>query len=146
MKKTIIAIWGNSNRGKTSTIINTFNKLHKKYPQMTIMHQGNTNTKDITIILRIGKIIIGIESQGDPNHNLIPSLKLFEKNGCDIILCATRTKGTTVDEVEKYENAKKYDVIWLSNLQSFQKNTNTLNIFSADFIISVIEGIINGAI
>ncbi|MEN6511556.1 MAG: hypothetical protein ABFD00_06960 [Chloroherpetonaceae bacterium] len=144
MKKTIIAIWGNANSGKSTTIKLIYTKLIEIYQQIKVLHKGPSNTFDITKIIQIEDIKVGIESQGDPNSNLFNSLRLFSKEKCQIIVCATRTKGNTVNEVMKYENQYAYEVIWLSNLFSGEKDSNILNGKTADFVTTIITDIIKG--
>ena len=107
MKK-IIALWGAGQRGKTSTIKMVYDILLRKYAKIIDYFPSE---HDIKILMQdVKKLIVGIESQGDPNTRLKDSLKDFDKAGCDIIFCATRTCGMTVDWVEKY--SKKYDIIY----------------------------------
>jgi len=110
------------------------------------LHEGPTDTYDITKIITVNGIKIGIESQGDPNSNLFTSLALFDKEKCDLIICATRTKGNTVNEVMKYESNSGYDVIWLSNLFSGQKDKDELNNKSSYFVNSLIDDIMKGVL
>ena len=92
----IFALQGPSNCGKTDTLIRVRDALVSKYPSATIqnLHGG---TRDIKVILRgIKGLVVGIESQGDPNSRLQQSLNDFISADCDIIFCACRTKGMTV--------------------------------------------------
>lgn len=142
MNRTIIAIWGNADTGKSSTIKNVYELIKKNHKSVTVLYEGPKSTFDITKIIKINEVKIGIESQGDPNSNLFSSLKLFYDEKCEIIICATRTKGNTVNEVMKYERQFKYDVIWLSNLFSSQKEIKYLNNRSAEFIYTLILDIL----
>jgi hypothetical protein len=45
----------------------------------------------------VNGLAVGIESQGDPNSRLKRSLPAFAAAKCDIIFCACRTSGMTVD-------------------------------------------------
>jgi hypothetical protein len=60
-----------------------------------------------------GDVKVGIESRGDPSSRLFKSLETFDKAGCKVILCATRTKGETVKAVEKLSLASQYQIVWL---------------------------------
>lgn len=140
MKKTIIAVWGNANTGKSSTIklvFDLFNVIYKG--QISIIDNGPLNTHDITKVFRCNNYIVGIESQGDPKSNIFDSLPMFVDKQCDLIICATRTKGDTVSIVEEIENKNGYDVIWLSNLFSGQKPSVILNEKTATFIHEIIS-------
>lgn len=146
MNKTIITIWGNADTGKSSTIKNVYALFKEKYKNMSILYEVPKSTFDITNIIKINEVKIGIESQGDPNSNLFTSLKLFHDEKCELIICATRTKGNTVNEVMKYERQFGYDVIWLSNLFSSQKEIKDLNNRSAELIQTLICDILKGVL
>jgi hypothetical protein len=105
--KNIIALYGRANSGKSKTIkqVCKLLKKHNPTPQYNVLKNG----VDIKIIMIIDGIKIGIESQGDPNSRLEKSLKTFCKEGCLIIVCATRTRGMTVDWVNALSD---YSVKW----------------------------------
>lgn len=46
------------------------------------------------------------------------SLTLFGKNNCDIIVCASRTKGETVANVCNFCKRNGYDLYWISTIHS----------------------------
>ena len=63
MKK-IICIWGASNYGKTSSIIEFDNILNRRYANNIVtVHSAGTPPYDILRIYKIGNITVGIESQ-----------------------------------------------------------------------------------
>ncbi len=97
------------NTGKTTTIKKVYEVLKRSHPNSVV--REILNRKEITIIIIIDDVKIGIESQGDPNSRLEESLKTFVEAGCDIIICATRTKGMTVDAVNRL--AGRYHIEWL---------------------------------
>jgi hypothetical protein len=147
MKKTIIAIFGASNQGKSSSIKEIVNRFNIIFPTAIIDYKI-TGT-DILVIIRIGKVKIGVESHGDPGSRLESSLQLFVKEKCDIIVCATRTRGATVELVNNMFSIHHYDVIWTSNYFSNEKyspNNPIINHFFADHIIFLIQQIMNGII
>lgn len=104
---TIIAIKGVLNTGKTATIKKFYHLLKSKYPKSKI--ENEICGSDIRAIITINGVKIGIESQGDPNSRLFESILLFVKNQCNIIVCATRSRGGTVQLIEEQEN---YEIIW----------------------------------
>lgn len=110
----LIGLYGTSNTGKSETIRNVFEELCKRFPDFTFypdFFQEIPESGDICIVIKINGLIIGIESQGDPNSRIFKSLPAFVELNCNIILCATRTRGATVDEVKKYNN--EYEIIWI---------------------------------
>lgn len=136
--KTLIAIWGPSNQGKSGTINKIIEEVIKRFPRALIEIIEDGVDKKVIIIL--DKIKIGIESQGDPGSRLEESLKDFVKIKCDIIICATRTGGSTVNAVIALENT--YDIVWITNYRSNKKDQGALNQLSAnqitDYIITLI--------
>ncbi len=54
---------------------------------------------DLTVVMTIDDLKVGMESQGDPNSRLFNSLDHFVKIGCKVIVCATRSRGATVEAV-----------------------------------------------
>lgn len=98
-KKTVLANWGTANQGKSDTIKRIAKLIIANYPNAIIDIQIGDWLADIKILITIGQIIIGIESQGDPNSRQEESLINFEKLNCDLIICATRTYGSTVESV-----------------------------------------------
>ena len=67
--------------------------------------------KDMTAIFKIGKSLVGIESQGDPGYWMEESLDWFEAKGCDIILTAARPVGETYDKVFDMNKWYGYEIV-----------------------------------
>ncbi|MHA3084021.1 hypothetical protein ACX1NX_12820 [Acinetobacter sp. ANC 5383] len=107
----IFALQGTSNSGKTSTLIQLDQEIQNKYPNA--LRTIHIHRKDICISYEIivnGSVIkVGIESQGDPNSRLKDSLELFKNIGCDIIFCACRTQGMTVDWINDFAQRNHYN-------------------------------------
>ena len=105
-----IAQCGSENTGKSTTIRMMYEILLKKYPDAAVerrLPKKKDTKKDIRAVLTIGGIRIGIESQGDPwkkQARLDPSLALFVRLKCEVIVCATRTWGGTLDVVRRLED------------------------------------------
>lgn len=108
--KTIIVIWGTAEIGKTTQIKAIFDKLNVKN-NFTIDHYDT----EIKATGLFKNKLIGIDSQGDDGINQGASLIEFGNSGCDIIICASRTKGATVDNICNISNNYKYEVIWTSH-------------------------------
>ncbi|HID82787.1 MAG TPA: hypothetical protein EYH06_07515 [Chromatiales bacterium] len=130
----IIALKGRGNSGKTQTIKAVFKNLKIKYPsaKITILEP---NTTEIKIIIDINGIKVGLESQGDPNSRLKQSLSDFSNAKCDIIICATRTSGMTVQWVNSYSS--QYNITFLQQSYVLKNSQSATNIKTANHIISV---------
>ncbi|HEY4300175.1 MAG TPA: hypothetical protein VGM73_04840 [Candidatus Didemnitutus sp.] len=117
MKTRIIALYGPANVGKTTTLKIVLVSLEKRRGAVSTRFIDLT---DIRAIISIGKLKIGIESQGDPASRLPESLNLFIREGCHIIICATRTRGATVDAVKAH--AAREDITWIQKISSATEN------------------------
>ena len=101
MKK-VLALKGRRNVGKSQTIRTADELLRAKYPGARVEHEHRTRT-DLTVVLSINGVKIGVESTGE-------SLDFIVNLGCEVIICATKTKGKTVNAVNALPG---YEVVWL---------------------------------
>lgn len=139
MKKTTLAVWGVANIGKSQTIKSVYDLLLSKYPKAKQEHV--IDGKDVRAVVTINGKKIGIESQGDPNSRLFESLELFVKVKCQVIVCATRTRGATVTAVESLET--NYDVIWYEKESVNGSSAQTkINLTMAKKLVNEIEKLI----
>lgn len=141
MKK-IISIYGTANVGKSETIKLVYTKLLKMFPDLTFLPsfaQIIPQKGDICVVFIVKNKIIGIESQGDPNSRIFKSLPLFIKLNCDIIICAARTRGATVKEVEKHNIS--YVIKWIKKdgEESNLKQKNQDNNLSDEIVTEILE-------
>jgi hypothetical protein len=146
MRKAVIANWGSANQGKSDTIKRLTQMILLHYPNATTQPQNINYTGDIKVIITIGRIHIGIESQGDPGSRIFESLDEFAAQHCDAIICSTRTSGATVGAVNTLHHVHGYDIIWVTNHRSNEKNQNTLNTFSAEQHFELLQNLMSGRI
>lgn len=121
----IFALQGSSSSGKSSTLIQLFNLIVAKYPGGTVqaLHGG---TKDVKVIVYpVNGKKIGIESQGDPNSRLQQSLTDFRNANCDIVFCACRTSGMTVNWINAMSPPDSVQFIQQIRTQTGQQAANT---------------------
>jgi hypothetical protein len=119
---TIIAVWHESNKGKSETLREFALLLLSRYPRYKAIEPVPAlvpSKYDFRLIVKIKGKVIGIESQGDPGTGLKERLEdlAYKKFKCDIILCTTRTKGYTIEAVDNLWRTKGFDVIWTSTYQ-----------------------------
>ena len=121
--KTLYALQGAGEKGKSSTLNILIDELAKKYPNVTkrILIPGMGRDQQV-IFDNLNGHIIGIETQGDPNSRLLQSLKDFAKAQCDIIFCACRTSGSTVDAIQNFAKQYSYTVNIIK--QTYEKNAS----------------------
>jgi len=128
-EKTIFAIRGVKDTGKTQTIRKIHRLLEKAYPPAKVTwvypkEDPLNSPQDICLFMEIDGVWIGIESQGDPSCRLPESLEMFAKHQppCAVILCATRTRGGTVWAVDGLEHAYGYKAVWIEK-EDYQKDS-----------------------
>lgn len=146
MKKTVIANSGGAKQGKSGTIKKIIQLILDKYPNAKTNPLKISYHGDVKVLIEIDNIKIGIESQGDPNSRIFESLKKFASVDCDLIICATRTSGATVKAVNSLRKSHGYDIIWVTNYRSANKDTELLNELSANHILELVERLINNTI
>jgi hypothetical protein len=126
----LFALQGRHDCGKTETLNNVIQLLTNKYPNanLNVMISG----KDQKVIFKnINGLTIGIETQGDPNSRLEQSLSDFLNANCDIIFCACRTSGMTVNWISSL--SKRYKIQYIKqtivNNNYSKNNLNKANLF-----------------
>ena len=138
MKKTLLAIYGTSDIGKTTSIKNFYLKFISKYSSQVINNNSlcddDSNEMYRIIELQNG-VKIGVCSYGDNGKNL-EILKKFTSEDCKVIVCASRTKGASVDSINKLieelneTNSNLKDELEKINneIQDLNKNMNSYEI------------------
>ncbi|MCH9662360.1 MAG: hypothetical protein K0U66_01710 [Gammaproteobacteria bacterium] len=159
IKKTIFALYGTRNVGKTETIKIIYDLLKKdllktkysiskceEYPEEA------GGEKEILVVMEINDgiknvgIKIGIASQGDspPCFIIDKSLKkLIEEKQCQIVVCATKNWGKTCEAVYKYENKFEFKPDWITKeVAVSEKKQNCINKKQANEVLEKIENLI----
>lgn len=138
MKKFVIVNKGHGFVGKSSSIKMVYQKLKSLYPSnIKVINEAKHKDDDITAIIDVCGVLVGIESQGDPNSRMFNTLPKFVEMGCEIIVCACRTWGETKKKIESL-NKDGFDIIWTTNPRN--KNlADELNTLWADMVIDIIE-------
>lgn len=139
MRKTLIALWGPANCGKTATIKRVYELFKSKYKDAEILH-CDFSRRDFVVIFIIQGTKIGVASQGDPNSKLPANLKLFLNEKCKVIICATRTWGQTVEEVKRLN--KQYKIFWFEQEKSGPAKHRASNNAMAQEIVHVVQALI----
>ena len=97
--KKIIAVCGERNVGKTTSIILAKNLLIKSNPQAKITDLTKPRRKDICVKVEINGETIIFASTGDPGR-VQEMLEEIANENWDTLICATRTSGGTVEAVK----------------------------------------------
>ena len=137
-EKYIVCDFARSDWGKSETLLKVVDKLKTKTkPTIEELIDGH----DKYAVFEINNKTIAVITQGDPNSYQAIGLKRAVAENADIIVCASRTRGDTVDVV--YEIAKNgYEVIWLSNFYADDEKLSCipyLSDISANSIVELIQ-------
>ncbi|MCW3074610.1 MAG: hypothetical protein JWP69_1679 [Flaviaesturariibacter sp.] len=141
MQKRIYALWSPGSKGKTTTGKLIAGELHRLFPAAPVLPDAAAlSGGEINIQIVIGKLKIGITSQGDPGTGLYQRLEKHALDGCHIIVCTTRTRGETEEAVEETERRYGFRAVWFTNYQSgFPGEHAFLNEASATRLVSLMR-------
>lgn len=136
MQKLLIAIEGVSNSGKTTTLKEILSLLKKDPKTISVEIQNEVNIKktnafnipkigDITCIFEFAltnnkSLKIGVATGGDTLEIVSSNLTYFDNNNCDIVFCATKSRGQTVDYIHNYIDNK--ELIFLPFYKAYDTN------------------------
>ena len=123
MNKTIIAVYGRANEGKSETIKKVCRLLLNSFPNAVSFPSEINYNGDVCLTIKLDKVRIGIESQGDPNSRMVNTIGKLAEKKCDIIICATRTSGSTVNKVDEIAKNYNYKTVWLSTYLGQKKRS-----------------------
>lgn len=151
----MICVKESANRGKSSTIVIAYDELINNGAtdvNVTITIGKNQyscpcKNSEILAVLNYKGTTIGIESQGDPNGRQMFSIQEFVKQNCDIIICASRTKGSPLKHI--CNKSSGYDLIFMSSYYFHHTQgtrNNNLHQFGGKKIVELIDELIAGNI
>ena len=146
-KPKIIALWGKGSRGKTHTLnlVATLLKFNRDAAIIKGEIPADLSNDSIYIVEYHNKKI-GIVTYGDDGKTLSKAFCDIE-NDCDLYICATRTKDSSVEFARK----EFYNILWiekwsittehceLNNIDNLQQKTNELQAMG---IIDIIDEIL----
>ena len=146
MEHVAIVEFGPGSVGKTTTIKLVYAKLCRIFPDAEIfdLHAKPRKSpdayKDIILVLTIHGTKIGLLSQADPQKIGVvrQTLRLFVDIGCDIIVCAARGRGKTLDEVRRLTESG-YDVIERCRERNVAEAHRNSNEAEASWIVTRIK-------
>jgi hypothetical protein len=138
--KSLIAVRGAGHCGKSASIKKAYELLRGAYPNAKV--EEVFVRVDITIVISIDGVKIGIESHGDPTGRLPKTLMTFLETGCKVIICATRTSGQTVDAVNAL--AGQYRIEWIEKSSAEQaEEQEAANVSTARQILAAAQAAIH---
>ncbi|QGM79973.1 hypothetical protein [Otariodibacter oris] len=114
MKKLIIAVFGAANQGKTKTLRGLIKNLKKN--KIKLLKEYKIHSRDDVAIFDYKNIKIGISTSGDNGNEIKHWVddKLIKEYNCDIIVTASRTRGSSVKQLKKRK--KTHNIVWIEKL------------------------------
>lgn len=106
--KQLIALAGRPNVGKSTTINKVYELLLANYPNAKVLEKKGR--VEVLAAVTINKKRIGIASKGDRRIDIEIARDFFARYKCEIILCATRTSGGSLDSILELGAKHKYDI------------------------------------
>ena len=120
MKKTIVALYGSSGRGKSTALKKFINQLkkNKNFDFIKLDDDYSNEKHDIVAIFDCNGIKIWISTAGDIKEIIKKRVEkcLIKKHDCKIIFTASRTKGETVSTLEEISKENKFKLEWIEKL------------------------------
>lgn len=136
-KKYIICDAVRADSGKSETLLQVITKLGGDSVATKI------NDKDKSVIIEVDGNKVAVVTLGDPASGHYDYLADVAKETPAIIVCASRTKGETVDDVVRIAVEHNYDVIWFNNFYfngaSDESQRHILNETSADAVVALVK-------
>ncbi len=155
-RKILFCISGIQNSGKTSTLKILYDQF-KKLPSFSSLTTPSTNDdfSDIfTISINKNTYKVGYNTAGDIPSDIDNILKTFIK--CDLIICASRSRGATKDAVENFAKNNGFELKMISksyfkinsstNTNNIKKEEDYLNKYFAEYLYTLISDSINGSL
>jgi len=143
MKKTIIAVWGTANVGKSKTLIKLGNII-KNCGWITENNVSKNN--DYWAVFKYKGITLGVETYGDVEDDVGHGLQGLIGAKCDIIVMTSKTYGGTVNAIGELSSdpSNDYRVLWITPIQvnDGQTDLDLVNGHSARHLKQMIEDII----
>ena len=101
--KTIIALYRRANTGKSTTL----NYL------IGLLKEQEVDFKEKREIVYYGSKKIAVTTPGDNAYEIKRNIEFFEKEDCDILVTATRSKGETTNIIYKYHKEINAELKWI---------------------------------
>ena len=134
-EKYIICDFARSDWGKSETLLKVIDILKTKADPVT---EELIDGHDKYAVFELDGKKIVVNTQGDPYSYQEKGLKRAVDENAVIIVCASRTRGNTVEMI--YEIAKNgYEVIWLSNFYADDEKLSCVPYLSDISARSIVE-------
>ena len=112
----IIVLYGAANRGKTTTLKILMGLLTLVSESYDVWQE----TDDAWGRFVVNDRKVSICTSGDNEYVVKDNIKNYKD--CDIFVSASRTKGGSVNEIEKFAEKKKVEIDWVEKVDDEGKN------------------------
>lgn len=121
--KTIIALWGEANSGKSTTIAYVLERLLERSTEADakLGYKRRAGPQEVWYaVLNIRGTRVGITSQCDTAEFVNRRVKPLVAAGCRIVVCSTRPSGGSVAAVENIaaDSRPPFEIDWVEKLAS----------------------------
>ena len=106
----VIALWGRSKVGKTSTLNIVINILINELGARKRAEYIAYNKVDTRVVLEINGKIIVVFTGGDDRRILEENFSFVETQQYDLLICACRSKGASCHSIE--QRFSKEQILW----------------------------------
>ncbi len=145
MKKAIVIIQSENGQHKSS-IIRTISQILIGLSEKTIVNLGELGlSENITSIVEIGSLKIGVASQNNLSNNTIDMIEELSGKACDVILCAIQNEQPGSTMIDKYARMNGFSVLNLKSNWSEKLEVNYLTEEQVDQIVHEINRVSEGA-
>ena len=131
--KEIIALYGSSSKGKTTTL----NKLIDLLKIISDISEIKQDSKDSYAYFEIYNKKIVVCTKGDYGYILQENISFATEHDYDIFVTATRTKGYTVSETIDFKNSENANLYWIPKEDNEPKN----NLIAAELLSLIVKHI-----
>ena len=106
----VIALWGRSKVGKTSTLNIVINILINELGARKRAEYIAYNKVDTRVVLEINGKIIVVFTGGDDRRIMEENFSFVETQQYDLLICASRSKGASCHSIE--QRFSKEQILW----------------------------------
>ena len=146
MQRTLIALRGKTNSGKSTALRLVFHQLLRREGVRPVRSgTRRRGQKDIKGgVLVIDGVKAGFLTIAEPPRELREKLEALANEGCVVILCATRSDGLTVKAVASMED-EGFQVVWIDKRRDDEADQDRGNRKKADEVVLAVLGAVQEA-
>ena len=118
----IIGLYGHSNCGKSASLTNLKELLHVAGRSLSAHPHPNSEMPET---FAYKGLTVCVAPGGDNREILQSNIRYFKAKQCDVAISATRSKGASVDELNKFAASEGVRVEWIAKSYEYNLSTAT---------------------